>query len=192
MPKPRYAQISVGETPYVHVVSRTVRRSFLCGKDKYSGKNFNHRRQWVEDEMLRLARVFSLDICAYAVLSNHYHIVLHINLSEARQWSQDEVIERWHQLFKGSIQSQQYMAGEPLPMAHHDLLRNQVKEWRSRLTDISWFMRILNEKIARQANKEDGCTGRLVSRPREFHPQPLSEPYVTLSRHTAPIIQAWC
>ena len=55
MPKPRYAQISNGETPYVHVVSRTVRRSFLCGKDKYSGKNFNHRRQWLEDEMLRLA-----------------------------------------------------------------------------------------------------------------------------------------
>ena len=75
MPKPRYAQIRTGETPYVHVVSRTVRRSFLCGKDKYSGKNFNHRRQWLEDEMLRLAGVFALDICAYAVLSNHYHIV---------------------------------------------------------------------------------------------------------------------
>ena len=60
MPKPRYAQISAGETPYVHVVSRTVRRSFLCGKDKYSSKNFDHRRQWLEDEMLRLAGIFAL------------------------------------------------------------------------------------------------------------------------------------
>jgi len=160
MPKPRYAQISTGETPYVHVVCRTVRRSFLCGKDKYSGKNFNHRRQWLEDEMLRLAGVFALDICAYAVLSNHYHIVLHINLAEARQWADDEVIERWHQLFKGSPQSQQYMAGESLPNSHRELLRKQVKEWRSRLTNISWFMRILNEKIARKANKEDSCSGR--------------------------------
>ena len=160
MPKPRYAQISSGETPYVHVVSRTVRRSFLCGKDKYSGKNFNHRRQWLEDEMLRLGGVFALDICAYAIMSNHYHIVLHINLAEARQWSDDEVIERWHQLFKGSMQSQQYMAGETLPKAHGDLLKKQVKEWRNRLTNISWFMRILNEKIARKANKEDACTGR--------------------------------
>ena len=67
MPKPRYAQISAGETPYVHVVSRTVRRSFLCGKDKISGKNFEHRRQWLEDELLRLAGIFALDVSAYAV-----------------------------------------------------------------------------------------------------------------------------
>ena len=160
MPKPRYAQISNGETSYVHVVSRTVRRSFLCGKDKYSGKNFNHRRQWLEDEMLRLAGVFALEICAYAVLSNHYHIVLHINLAKSREWSHDEVIERWHQLFKGSVQSQQYIAGETLPKAQKDLLKKQEKEWRSRLTNISWFMRILNEKIARKANREDDCTGR--------------------------------
>ena len=147
MPKPRYAQISAGETPYVHVVSRTVRRSFLCGKDKYSGKNFDHRRQWLEDEMLRLAGIFALDVSAYAVMSNHYHIILHINLSDAKQWSLDEVIEKWHQLFKGSLQSQQYMAGEVLPKAHKELLKKQVKEWRSRLVNISWFMRILNEKI---------------------------------------------
>lgn len=65
--------------------------------------------------MLRLAGVFGLDICAYAIMSNHYHIVLHINLLGARGWTRDEVIERWHQLFKGTLQSQQYMAGERLP-----------------------------------------------------------------------------
>ena len=34
-----------------------------------------------------------------------------------------------------------------------------IESWRSRLFDISWFMKVLNENIARQANKEDDCTG---------------------------------
>jgi len=69
MPKPRYAQISPGETPYVHVVSRVVRRSFLCGVDDLTGHNYDHRRQWIEDELLRLAGVFAIEISAYAVLT---------------------------------------------------------------------------------------------------------------------------
>ena len=79
MPMPRYAQINAVETPYVHVMSRVVRRCFLCGKDEYSGKSYEHRRQWIEDELLRLSEIFALEISAYSVMSNHYHIVLHIN-----------------------------------------------------------------------------------------------------------------
>ena len=160
VPKPRYTQVAKGETPYVHVHSRCVRRSFLCGVDEFSGRNYEHRRQWIEDELLRLVDVFALEVAAYAILSNHYHLVLHINLKTAAGWSDEEVIERWHQLFKGTMQSQRYLAGENQEQAHLDLLSNQTAEWRERLTDISWFMRILNEKIARMANKEDGCTGR--------------------------------
>ena len=99
-------------------------------------------------------------MAAYSVMSNHYHIILYINSREARGWSGDEIIVRWHQRFKGSMQSQQYAAGEVLDKSHCALLKKQVQDWRSRLTNISWFMRILNEKVARKANKEDDCTGR--------------------------------
>jgi hypothetical protein len=40
-----------------------------------------------------------------------------------------------------------------------------ITEYRRRLIDISWFMRSLDEPIARQANKEDSCTGRFYSLP---------------------------
>jgi REP element-mobilizing transposase RayT len=54
-----------------------MRRSFLCGVGKYSGQSYEHRREWVEKRMLFLSSVFAIDICAYAVMNNHVHMVLH-------------------------------------------------------------------------------------------------------------------
>jgi len=160
MPKPRYSQISLDATPYYHCVSRCVRRAFLCGTDTQTGYNFEHRRQWIEDRLLQLGTVFAIDICAYAIMSNHYHVVLHIDKNKAEAWSFDQVIQQWHQLFTGNLLSQRYQRGDVLGKAELSTLKEIVIQWRQRLTDISWFMRALNEPIARQANIEDNCTGR--------------------------------
>ena len=82
-----------------------MRRAFLCGEDKFSGKSFEHRRQWIEDRLLKLSESFAIDIAAYAVMSNLYHVALHINREMAQGWSVDEVIEHWQRLFKGSLLS---------------------------------------------------------------------------------------
>ena len=160
MPRPRKSLVSLDATPYYHCVSRCVRRAFLCGEDSVSGKSFKHRRGWIEQRLLELADIFAIDIAAYAVMSNHYHVVLHIDRSAAQQWSEREVIDRWHRLFNGSMLSQRYARGETLLKAELNALSGQVEEWRERLISISWFMRCTNERIAREANKEDGATGR--------------------------------
>jgi len=160
VPKPRYAQVSLEATPYYHCVSRCVRRAYLCGSDPITGNSYEYRRQWVEDKLLELASIFAVDICAYAVMSNHYHVVFHIDREKAESWSQAEVIDQWHQLFSGTLMSQRFSQGEELSTAQQRLLNKHVEEWRLRLMNISWFMRILNETIARKANKEEGCTGR--------------------------------
>jgi len=160
VPKPRYKQVSLVATPYYHCVSRCVRRAFLCGKDALSGRSYSHRRQWIEDKLYALAEVFALDICAYAVMWNHYHVVLHVDVEQAAGWSRREVIERWHRLFRGRVLSQRYLLGEALSSSELTILDELVTMWRQRLQDISWFMRILNETIARRANIEDGCGGR--------------------------------
>jgi hypothetical protein len=46
----RQQQISLDHTPYYHCTTRCVRRAFLCGNDRYSGKNFDHRKDWLERE----------------------------------------------------------------------------------------------------------------------------------------------
>jgi hypothetical protein len=103
MATPRKQQISLVNTPYYHCVARCVRRAFLCGKDGLSGKSYEHRRSWVEYKLHLLTQIFAIDVCAYAVMSNHYHVVLFIDEAKAQQWTMSEVIERWHRLHKGKL-----------------------------------------------------------------------------------------
>jgi REP element-mobilizing transposase RayT len=132
----------------------------LCGEDKVTGKNFEHRRGWVEDKLLALGQVFAIDVAAFAIMSNHTHVVLFIDDESAKSWSTEDVLSRWHQLFKGTLLTQQYCRGEPIAAYLLPSLIETVECYRARLMDISWFMRLLNESIARQANLEDNCTGR--------------------------------
>ncbi|MBL4764771.1 MAG: transposase [Colwellia sp.] len=155
----RKRQVSLIDTLYYHCISRCVRRAFLCGKDKVTGQSFEHRRKWVEDKLFTLSRVFSIDVCAYAIMSNHSHLVLFVDVEQAKSWSTAQVLTRWHQLFKGTLLTQQYIRGDELTKPLQTIVEQTADIYRQRLTDISWFMRVLNEDIARKANHEDNCTG---------------------------------
>lgn len=180
MPKPRKQQISLDATLYYHCVSRCVRRAFLCGTDTTTGQSYEHRRGWLEEKLLILPQTFAINIATYAIMSNHYHVVLHIDKKQADEWTDKEVVERWHSLFKGNLFSQKFLRGDTLDSAQRARLQMIIEEWRSRLCDISWFMRILNEAIAREANQEDQpsvALQRTSSSAAGFHPPaPSGEP----------------
>lgn len=159
MTRPRKELVSVQDTPYYHVVSRCVRRSFLCGKDHTTGKDYEYRRQWIEDRIRILSSLFSIDICAYAIMSNHLHIVLKLCPQKTENWSDTDVVNRWLSLFKGPLLIHKWHAGEQLSDTQLDCIDDIIKVYRKRLASLSWFMKCLNEPIARQANQEDNCTG---------------------------------
>ncbi len=159
MTRPRSELICVQDTPYYHVVSRCVRRTYLCGKDKTTGKSYEHRRQWIENRIRILSSIFGIDICAYAVMSNHLHIVCKLCPDEITALTDEQVIARWTSLFKGSPLVQKLQEGRELHQIEVKILNEKINEYRERLSGLSWFMKCLNEPIARQANKEDGCTG---------------------------------
>ncbi|VAW93159.1 Mobile element protein [hydrothermal vent metagenome] len=160
MPQPRKTLVSLDATPYYHCVSRCVRRAFLCGTDSHTKKSYEHRRQWIEDKILSLSQIFAIDVCSYAIMHNHYHVLLHIDSQAAENWSYIEVVTRWHLLFKGTLLSQRYLNDEFTTPTELNAIFKLADTWRNRLMDISWFMRIINEGIAREANHEDNCTGR--------------------------------
>src|SRR5690606_20198339 len=105
--------------------------------------------------------VYAIDICAYAVMSNHYHVVLHVDEGRANNWSDREVAERWMQLYNGNMLVNRWLAKPTAcDQATLDKVGEIIAEWRERLTSVSWFMRGINETIARMANEEEGCKGR--------------------------------
>ena len=168
-----------GEYGCFHVMTRCVRRAFLCGSDQLTGKNFDHRRQWIEDRIRFLADSFAVSIYSYAVMSNHTHIVLSVDPEAALGWNDDEVADRWLRVFPGAMA--QATSEEQRQRARMSLLStpDRLKEVRGRLGSLSWFMRALNEPIARMANQEDNCTGRFWEG--RFKCQALLEPQAVVS-----------
>ncbi len=160
MTQARKTQISLDATPYYHCINRCVRRAFLCGVDKFSGNNYEHRRGWIVDKLKSLSKIFAIDVCAYAVMNNHYHLVLKVDQDSAENWDTKQVLELWHELFSGNQMTYDFVANKSQSKATLLRVEKYAKLWRTRLYDISWFMRCLNESIARQANKEDGVKGR--------------------------------
>ncbi|SFN67103.1 transposase [Dokdonella immobilis] len=149
------------ETPgFYHCISRCVRRAWLCGIDPYSGRSYEHRREWVEQRLLELAEIFAVGIQAYAVMSNHVHVVLRIDPPTAAAWRPEEVASRWIRLFPAMRDSEVDEAA--CRQKEETLLSNadRLAVCRQRLGSLAWFMRSLNEPIARRANREDACTGR--------------------------------
>jgi hypothetical protein len=87
MPKPRKALIPLDDTSYYHCMSRCVRRAFLCGTDPLTHKSYDHRRQWILDRLKELIGSFSIDRCGYALMSNHYHLVLFVDRDAVKAWT---------------------------------------------------------------------------------------------------------
>lgn len=160
----RMARVEVfaaDEIAIVHVMNRTVRRCFLMGEDELTKKNFDHRKIWVEDELKRLAAFFGIDLLCFAILSNHMHLVFRSRPDIVQEWDDTEVARRWLMICP-IRKDQNGQAEEPNDFELNTIRNNKVKliAVRNRLSDISWWMRLLSQTIAQRANKEDGEIGK--------------------------------
>lgn len=157
---PRSLLVDAAEPGTYHCVSRCVRRAFLCGEDAVSGRNFDHRKQWLEDRVLALAGIFSVAVLAYAVMSNHLHVVLQVDPIGPLGWEDVDVAERWVRLHPVTRDGEIDPEGCRRRVAALAANADRLAVLRQRLGSLSWFMRCISEPLARTANREDGCTGR--------------------------------
>ena len=157
MTQPRSQLVPAGIPGTYHCIQRCVRRAFLCGIDRYTGQSFEHRKAWIEDRLRELAGCFAVSIHAYAIMSNHLHLVVQIDPTAVSAWDDDEVAARWVRLFPPRENEDTAIADKCARLIANT---SRVQTIRARLADLSWLMRCLAEPIARRANREDACKGR--------------------------------
>ncbi|CAM2006237.1 transposase [Acanthopleuribacter pedis] len=161
MTEPRRDLINETEIHIYHCISRCVRRTRLCGFDKESGRDYTHRRFWMLARLSELADIFTIDICNFAIMENHFHLILRNRPDLAAQLRPADIAKRWLKLYP----KRRNAHGQPETpnRAEVDAILDQpgrVETLRGRLASISWFMKSIKEFVARLANEEDRCTGR--------------------------------
>ncbi|WP_182869564.1 hypothetical protein [Stieleria mannarensis] len=156
----RSETVDPSDVQIFHAVSRTNRAWWFFGKDPISGEDLGYRKAWIEELLVRFAGSFGIDLLSFSILSNHFHLMLRSRPEVVSTWDDNEVARRWLMICPVRKDDQ----GDPMPPSQPELDRirkspQKVAEIRRRLSDLSWWMRLLNQRIAQRANKEDGVKG---------------------------------
>lgn len=159
MATPRSLLVDDQVPMYYHLVSRCVQRAWLCGIDPHTGNDYSHRKQWIIDRMRHLAQYFAVEVAAYAIMANHFHLVVYFDPNASERWSDQEVARRWVEAF---------------PPKHRGVIDESLQAWqferlmddeqalaatREKLSSLSCFVQHLKQPIAWRANRESGCDG---------------------------------
>jgi REP element-mobilizing transposase RayT len=157
----RVEVFAADEVAIVHVMNRTVRRCFLLGDDAVTGKNYDHRKVWIDEQLVHQAKHFGIDLLCQAIMSNHLHLILRSRPDVVKEWNNNEVARRWLMLCP-ERRDEKRRPMEPTEFEINSIVNNKEKlaTVRSRLSDISWWMRLLSQNIAQRANREDNEVGK--------------------------------
>lgn len=149
------------EVAIVHVLNRTVRRCFLLGDDPVTGRNYDQRKAWIDELLIHQAEFFGIDLLCQAILSNHFHLVLRSRPDVVATWDDTEVARRWLMLCP-LRRKENRQPEEPTEFELNTIRldKERLAEIRSRLSDISWWMRLLCQQIAQRANRDDKEVGK--------------------------------
>ena len=151
-----------GEIGYYHVWTRCVRRAFLCGKDRVTGKDFKHRRDWIHRYLPRLCQLFGIDAGFHVEMQNHLHLILKTRPDVVEGWSDELVARKWLEVNR-LIHSRD---GDTISEVTDEEIAYELKKepgravkLRKNLCSVSQFMKALCEHVSRRANREDETTG---------------------------------
>jgi REP element-mobilizing transposase RayT len=141
---------------WYHCTSRCVRQAFLLN-DEHGVS----RKQWLEKRIEFLTEHLAISVASFAIMDNHFHMLVRLDPDRADQWSDEEVARRWLTLCPPRDRTKKGTPDEIMQACIAEQLKQPgwVQEIRKRLKCLSWFMRLLKEPLARMANKQDNKKG---------------------------------
>jgi len=148
--------VQPGQLGHFHCTVRCVQQMFLSGSDRATGKNYSHRRNWIEQRILALGEIFAISIHSYALMSNHFHLVLTVDPEHVQTWDDREIARRGVALYWRAYENDDDRLARALVWRD---CPKQIAKLRKRLGSLSEFMKALNEFTAKAANKESGRKG---------------------------------
>ena len=156
LPLPRRNIVDPENPGVYHCISRCVRREALLSSPE--------RRRWIVNRLETLAGVLAIDVIAFAVMSNHLHVLIRIRPDVARTWTDREVARRRVSILpnrRSRSRSGVDPDAEPTDEEIAALLASPrlLERARSDLSSLGFFHRLLKEPCARAWNREDGVTG---------------------------------
>ena len=153
MASARQNMIDPTVTPFYHCISQCAKQAPLFGEEN------THRKQWVEDRLQELVRIFAIDVCGFAILDDNLQVLLRLDQAKAKAWSAENVVKRWIELCppKDCYRIPIHITKPWIKEQAQD--QEWVEARRTRLTDLGWFIKSLKEPIARRANLDDRRTG---------------------------------
>ncbi len=133
-----------------HLRARCVRRAYLCGKDRVTGKDYSHRKLWLLRRHEQLAGLFTIDVQFRAELSNHLHMAVRHPAGcgpAVIPGRRGPPLADHHTA--GQVHGRLAAGGQPREARRAAGQPERLREGgRKRLSDISWYMAVLLENIA--------------------------------------------
>lgn len=154
MPRLRRDKQILPETVrHYHLMSRCARKQMLLDDPK--------RKDFMLAWLRALDGAYAVEVGRFALMGNHFHAVVRINLERAKAWSPVEVVTRWLKLHPPRDGRHRPLTGDDLAQWTANLanMPKEVEDLRKKLASVSQFMKDFKQKVAEVFNKEDKASG---------------------------------
>jgi len=169
---PRSEYLTPDESTSAFIICRSARTLLVTSCDRSDSTADGHRVDFIENLIRLFARYFCISVHSHAVLPNELRLVLGTHPHVVQTLDDAEVARRWlilcPTLRSTTPQSTTPQSTEPQstePTEHQIIAMcadtPNIAQIRLRLSDISWFMRLLQQRITLFCNRQDKLTGRL-------------------------------